>query len=272
MMTAGIDIGSATTKAVVLGDEGILLGYAVKPTGGNNRKTAETVLEEALGNARVGRDGVQQIVTTGYGRENIPFANRHITEITCHAMGVHSFFPEARTILDIGGQDTKGIQIDAEGKVLDFVMNDKCAAGTGRFLDVMAHALGMKVEDLATVSLQATSQIKISSMCTVFAESEVVSLVAKGVPTPDIVRGIHQAVAERSIILLKKLRFAQPIAMSGGVANNKGLVSSLEEKLETTLKISEHPQIMGAFGAAVLAQKSARTLRSKSQQRDAERP
>ncbi len=257
MITAGIDIGSATTKAVVLGDEKSLLAYSVKPTGGNNRKTAETVLEDALQKASLARERVERIFTTGYGRENIPFANRHITEITCHAMGVHSFFPEARTIIDIGGQDTKGIQIDAEGKVVEFVMNDKCAAGTGRFLEVMAHALGMKVEDLAGVSQQATSQIKISSMCTVFAESEVVSLVAKGVPTPDIVRGIHRAVAERSIILLKKMRFAQPIAMSGGVANNRGLVSSLEEKLEATLQIPTYPQIMGAFGAAALAQKSA---------------
>jgi predicted CoA-substrate-specific enzyme activase len=262
MITAGIDIGSATTKAVVLGDQKQLLGYSVKPTGGNNRKTAETVLDEALEKAGVSREGVQQIFTTGYGRENIPFAHRHMTEITCHAMGVHSFFPEARTIIDIGGQDTKGIQIDGDGKVVEFVMNDKCAAGTGRFLDVMAHALGMRVEDLAAVSQQSTAQVKISSMCTVFAESEVVSLVAKGVPAPDIVQGIHRAVAERSIILLKKMRFSQPIAMSGGVANNKGLVSSLEEKLQTTLKIPEHPQIMGAFGAAALAQKS--TAASKS--------
>jgi predicted CoA-substrate-specific enzyme activase len=257
MITAGIDIGSTTTKAVVLGEGRKLLGYSIKPTGGNNRRTAELVLEEAVGRARVTRDAVDQIFTTGYGRENIPFANRHITEITCHAMGVHAFCPEVRTIIDIGGQDTKGIQIDGEGKVVEFVMNDKCAAGTGRFLDVMAHALGMKVEDLASVSQQATSQIKISSMCTVFAESEVVSLVAKGVPAPDIVQGIHRAVAERSIILLKKLRFSKPIAMSGGVANNKGLVSSLEQKLEATLAIPEHPQIMGAFGAAALAQKAA---------------
>jgi (R)-2-hydroxyacyl-CoA dehydratese activating ATPase len=259
MITAGIDIGSTTTKAVILGPGKTLLGHAVKPTGGNNRQAAEQVLQEALGKAGVDRKDLAQVFTTGYGRENIPFANRQITEITCHAIGVHSVFPDVRMIVDIGGQDTKGIQIDAEGKVVEFVMNDKCAAGTGRFLDVMAHALGMKVGELADAAGQATNKVKISSMCTVFAESEVVSLVAKGVATADIVWGIHRAVAERSAILLKRLKNAQPIAMSGGVAYNRGLVASLEEKLETTLKIPEHPQIMGAFGAAALAQRSARS-------------
>lgn len=261
MITAGIDIGSTTTKAVVLGDDGRILGWAVKPTGGNNRRTAELVLDEAAATAGIGRDGVAQVFTTGYGRENVPFAARHVTEITCHAMGVHAACPEVRTIVDIGGQDTKGIQIDGEGKVVEFVMNDKCAAGTGRFLEVMAHALGMTVQDLAVASREATSRVKISSMCTVFAESEVVSLVAKGVPAPDIVWGIHQAVAERSVILLKKLRVAQPIAMSGGVANNRGLVTALEEKLGAPLRIPELPQIMGAVGAATLAQRSGRATR-----------
>lgn len=261
MITAGIDIGSTTTKAVVLGEGNALLGFAVKPTGGNNRRAAEEVLDQAAASAGVARGDLRQIFTTGYGRENIPFANKHVTEITCHAMGVHAFCPEVRTIVDIGGQDTKGIQIDGHGKVVEFVMNDKCAAGTGRFLEVMAHALGMTVQDLAEVSREATSRVKISSMCTVFAESEVVSLVAKGVPAPDIVWGIHQAVAERSVILLKKLRVAQPIAMSGGVANNRGLVSALEEKLGAPLRIPELPQIMGAVGAATLALRSGRAAR-----------
>jgi (R)-2-hydroxyacyl-CoA dehydratese activating ATPase len=261
MSTAGIDIGSTTTKAVVLDDDGKLLAHAVKPTGADNRKSAELVLEEALGAVGLHRDKLERIFTTGYGRENVPFADRHITEITCHAMGVHAHFPEVRMIIDIGGQDTKGIHVDGGGKVVDFVMNDKCAAGTGRFLDVMAHALGMKVQDLAGASRQATNKIKISSMCTVFAESEVVSLVAKGVPAPDIVWGIHQAVAERSVILLKKLKTPTPIAMSGGVANNGGLIAELEAKLETELKIPAHPQVIGAFGAATLAHRSARAER-----------
>ena len=256
MATAGIDIGSVTTKAAVLDQDFQLLSYAVMPTGGNNRKTAETVLKLALTRANIGKADVKQIIATGYGRENVSFADRHITEITCHAMGIYTLFPGARTIIDIGGQDTKGIQIDKEGRVINFIMNDKCAAGTGRFLDVMAHALEVQVEDLARLSQESKCSIKISSMCTVFTESEVISLVAKGASIPDIIKGIHDAVAERSVILLKKLNVCEPVAMSGGVANNKGLVGSLEEKLGTKIKIPEHPQIVGALGAAVLAQKS----------------
>ena len=256
MITAGIDIGSTTTKAVIVNHEGQLLGYSVIPTGGNNRKTAETVFAEAIIQADIGRDVVQQIYATGYGRENIPFADRHVTEITCHAMGIYKLFPGTKTIIDIGGQDTKGIQIDDEGKVMNFVMNDKCAAGTGRFLDVMAHALEVRVEDLTRLSQESTASVKISSMCTVFAESEVISQVAKGVPIPDIISGIHQAVAERSVILLRKLNIGAPIAMSGGVAKNRGLVSFLEEMLKTKINIPEYPQIVGAYGAAILAQRN----------------
>lgn len=254
MITAGIDIGSATTKAVILNQDYEIQGFSILPTGANNRETAKIVFFDALNQSGIQHDNISKIYTTGYGRENIPFADKHITEITCHAKGVHSFFPDAKTIIDIGGQDTKGIQIDANGKVLDFVMNDKCAAGTGRFLDVMARALDIDVDALTDLAQQSTKVIKISSLCTVFAESEVVSLVAKGVPASDIVKGIHDAVAERSIIMLKRLNVIEPIAMSGGVAQNKGLVLSLEAKLGTTINIPEFPQIIGAFGAAVLAQ------------------
>jgi predicted CoA-substrate-specific enzyme activase len=260
MITAGIDIGSATTKAVIINHDSRLLGYAVMPTGGDNRKTTETVFTQALTRADIQREDVQQIFSTGYGRENILFADKHVTEITCHAIGINFLFPDTKTILDIGGQDTKGIQVDNEGIVNNFVMNDKCAAGTGRFLDVMAHVLGVQVEDLTRFSQESKSSIKISSLCTVFAESEVISLVAKGVPISDIIKGIHDAVAERSIILLRKLNIAEPITMSGGVANNMGLVSSLEEKLETKIRIPEHPQIIGALGAAILAQKNKKAV------------
>lgn len=258
MITAGIDIGSATTKAVIVNQELKMLGFSVMPTGANNRETAETVFSAALDRSTLERERIQTLYTTGYGRENIPFADKHITEITCHAMGIHALFPDAKTIIDIGGQDTKGIEIDPQGKVINFVMNDKCAAGTGRFLDVMARALGMNVDDLARLSAESTKVIKISSMCTVFAESEVVSLVAKGALASDIVKGIHEAVAERSTIMLKRLKVKRPIAMSGGVAQNKGLVQSLESKLEAPIDIPEHPQIIGAFGAAVLAQMAKR--------------
>jgi predicted CoA-substrate-specific enzyme activase len=254
MITAGIDIGSTTTKAVLLNQDLKIIGFSLKPTGANNRETAKNVFYETLNQSGIQREHVFKIYTTGYGRENIPFADKHITEITCHAMGIHSFFPAAKTIIDIGGQDTKGIQIDKAGKVQNFVMNDKCAAGTGRFLDVMARALNIKVDALTDLAQQSTKIVKISSMCTVFAESEVVSLVAKGVPASDIIKGIHDAVAERSTIMLKRLNVMEPIAMSGGVAKNKGLVLCLEAKLGAAIKIPELPQFIGAVGAATLAQ------------------
>lgn len=254
VITAGIDSGSTTTKAVIMGDKCQLISYAVMPTGGNNQKTALDVFLQALTRANLVRESVQQIYATGYGRENIPFADRYITEITCHAIGIHNIFPDTKTVIDIGGQDTKGIQIDSAGKVINFIMNDKCSAGTGRFLDVMAHALGVDVKDLPHLSQQAQSVVKISSMCTVFAESEVISLVARGVPVSDIIQGIHHAVAERTYILLKRLSITGPVAMSGGVANNDGMVGSLEEKFNTKIKIPEYPQIIGAYGAAYLAQ------------------
>lgn len=258
MTTAGIDIGSTTTKAVIINREHWMIGYAVMPTGGNNRITAEKVFQEALSCANLKRGDVEYICATGYGRENVPFADRQVTEITCHAKGIHALFPGTRTIVDIGGQDTKSIQIDDTGRVVNFVMNDKCAAGTGRFLAVMANALGVSVEDLGNLSRKSTSEVKISSMCTVFAESEVVSLVAKGTPVPDIIRGIHNAIAVRSVILLKKLDTLEPVAMSGGVANNRGMVSCLEEKLNLKINIPEYPQIVGALGAAILARKNGK--------------
>lgn len=260
MITAGIDIGSSTTKAVILNQDGKLLGYDIMLTGGNNRETAEMVFKRALSRANIGKEDIRRIISTGYGRENIPFADRYVTEITCHARGIHLLFPGTNTIIDIGGQDTKGIKIDSEGSVMDFVMNDKCAAGTGRFLDVMARVLDVRLEDLGQLSQKATATIKISSMCTVFAESEVVSLVAKGTPVPDIITGVHDAIAERSAILIRKLNLVEPAAMSGGVANNKGMVKALEEKLKTTIKVPEHPQIVGALGAAIIAQNDKKAM------------
>jgi predicted CoA-substrate-specific enzyme activase len=255
MITSGIDIGSLSTKAVILDQSNQILGHMVLPTGGNNRETALKVFEEALNQANLRRNDIGRIIATGYGRENIPFADKRVTEITCHAVGIHFLFPGTNTIIDIGGQDTKGIQINSDGRVENFVMNDKCAAGTGRFLEVLANALGVSLQDLGQLSQQSTTSIKISSMCTVFAESEVVSLVAKGAPIPDIIRGIHDSIAERSVILLKKLNILEPISMSGGVAKNRGMVKALEKKLNTSINIPPHPQVVGALGAAIIAQR-----------------
>ncbi len=192
-------------------------------------------------------------MTTGYGRDNLPFSGKNITEITCHAAGVHFLFPGAATILDIGGQDSKVIRIDDHGRVVDFIMNDKCAAGTGRFLEVIAKALEVGLEDLGSISQQTENNVEISSMCTVFAETEVVSLVADDTPIPEIVRGVHNVIVERGEILLGKIGMIEPVAMSGGVALNIGVVKELETRLNLDLKISDNPQLIGALGAAVIA-------------------
>ena len=257
MITAGIDIGSLATKIVLLNGNAEILFKEIELTGGNNRKTAETLFKKSLENTNLSRKDVTYLMTTGYGRENIPFSDGHATEITCHAKGLSFLFPDARMIIDIGGQDSKAIHIDSIGKVKNFVMNDKCSAGTGRFLEVIANALGVALEEMGTISSKATNAIRISSMCTVFAESEVVSQVAKGSPVPDIIKGVHDAIAERTVTLLKRLGIIEPIAMTGGVAHNLGVVANLEKRLKKKLIIPENPQIIGALGAAIIARSRA---------------
>ncbi len=253
MITVGIDSGSLATKGVVLGDDRTILGSAIDLTGGRSRQSGERVYERVLGQAGLSEDDVDFVVTTGYGRDNLPFSGKNITEITCHAAGVHFLFPDAATILDIGGQDSKVIRIDDRGRVMDFIMNDKCAAGTGRFLEVIARALGVRLEELGSISQQTENNVEISSMCTVFAETEVVSLVADDTPIPEIVRGVHNVIVERGEILLGKVGMIEPVAMSGGVALNIGVVKALEKRLGLDLKISDNPQLIGALGAAVIA-------------------
>lgn len=256
MITIGIDSGSLTTKGVVL-KENKIQGFLVIKTGGDNQKSALNLYKQLLKKTQIQEKDISLILATGYGRENIPFSNSSITEITCHAMGMRFTLPEVKTILDIGGQDSKTIHVDEFGRSSDFIMNDKCAAGTGRFLEVLANALGVKLEQLGKLSEQSLSEIKISNMCTVFAESEVISLVAKGTPIQDIINGVHNAIAERSMTLLNRLGVSQPVAMSGGVAFNTGVVKSLEKMLQQKIFIPENPQIIGALGAAVIAQKKA---------------
>ncbi len=253
MITAGIDIGSLATKIVLLNYNTRIIFKAVALTGGNNQKTAETLFDQGLESADLDRKDIKYILTTGYGRENIPFSDGYATEISCHAKGLNFLFPDARMILDIGGQDSKAIHIDGSGSVQNFIMNDKCSAGTGRFLEVIANALGVPLKDMGDISSRSTNTIWISNMCTVFAESEVVSQVAKGSLVPDIINGVHDAIAGRSVSMLKRLGIIEPIAMTGGVAQNIGVVTSLEKKLNIKLIIPENPQIIGALGAAIIA-------------------
>jgi predicted CoA-substrate-specific enzyme activase len=197
-------------------------------------------------------------MTTGYGRNNIPFMDDEVSEITAHAKGAHFLFPEINTVLDIGGQDSKAIKLEEDGQISDFVMNDKCAAGTGRFLEVMAQALGLSLESLSDLSQLSSTPTVISSFCAVFAESEVVSLVGEGREKEDIARGIHEAIVVRTLTLLNRVKMSETIAMTGGVAKNKGLVKVLEDKLKLKLSIPEEPQIIGALGAALIAIKKYR--------------
>lgn len=250
---AGIDVGSLTTEAVLVRDQEIL-AYTIIRTGADAAGAAERALGEALEKAGLVRSDVVRCVATGYGRMLVPFAQRQVTEITCHARGACFFYPDARTVIDIGGQDSKVIRMEPDGSVGDFLMNDKCAAGTGRFLEVMAHALELSVEELGEVDLQAERAAEISSMCTVFAESEVVSLIARGVPRPEIVRGLHAAVAERTAALAHRLGVQPLVVMTGGVAKNRGVVAALAARLGVEILVPPEPQIVGALGAALIAQ------------------
>ncbi|RLB06850.1 MAG: 2-hydroxyglutaryl-CoA dehydratase [Deltaproteobacteria bacterium] len=254
MVVAGIDIGSLSTETVVFdGDRGIL-GYSIILTGGSSRDASRLSLEQAIRYANIDKAQIKRIVSTGCAREIADFADQRITEITCIAKGVSYLFPESRTIIDIGGQDTKVIRIDGKGRVLEFDMNDKCAAGTGRFLEVMAKALNVELDKMGERSLHYKNELKISSICTVFAESEVISLVSEGQQVEDILHAIHNAIADRTLGLLERIGEVEPqVVMTGGVAKNIGVVKALEDKLGMPLTIYYEPQIVGALGAALFA-------------------
>ena len=249
MYFAGIDIGSTMTKIVIMDDE--INSQVIGPTGAEHRHLANKVMEEALSKAGIAFDELTYVVATGYGRINVPFADKQITEITCHAKGVSSIFPSARTVIDIGGQDAKGIKI-AGGKVVNFVMNDKCAAGTGRFLEVIADALGLKLKEMGELSLQSKEKIRISNTCTIFAEQEIVSKIADGVPIEDILAGLHEAIASRVFHMAEKMKIEKDVAMTGGVAKNVGMVKALEDQLGFPVLIAREPLLTGAIGAAIL--------------------
>ena len=258
MFVAGIDIGSLTAKTVILDTDARVAGHALVPTGAISQRAGEISFETALKMAGIKASDIEYVLATGYGRKNIPFAKGEMTEITCHARGAHKIFPEVRTIVDIGGQDSKAISINETGVPTSFMMNDKCAADSGRFLEVMTRALEIELDRIKKLSLRSTKDIQISSMCTVFAESEVVSAVAKGHDPCDIVNGIHQAIAKRVAVLVDHVGVKERVMMSGGVAKNTGVVRALEKELHTTLLIPREPQLVGALGAALIALERSR--------------
>jgi len=252
---AGLDIGSLSTEVVVMGSRGIM-GYSIVSTGSSIQRAIQSSLDLALKHAGVTRSHLAATVATGYGRFNLPFPARQVTEITCHGRGARHLFPKTRTVIDLGGQDSKVIVLDDQGRVIDFVMNDKCAAGTGRFLEVMAGAMETRVEEMGSLSLQARKRISISSMCTVFAESEVVSLIAQGVNREDIIGGIHDSIASRIHGMAKRLRVEDEITFTGGVAKNLGMVQALKRRFKIHINLPQEPQIVGALGAALIAKDS----------------
>lgn len=250
---AGIDSGSTSTDVVILDRDKKMVTGVILPTGAGAAVGAERALEQALEQAGLARGDIDAIVTTGYGRTAIQDGDKSITEITCHARGAHYLDPNVRTVIDIGGQDSKVIRLDENGAVVNFVMNDKCAAGTGRFLEMMARTMEMGLDDMSKAGLHYKEDITISSMCTVFAESEVVSLIAQNKPTDDIVHGLNKAVASKTAALAKRVGGEERYMMTGGVSKNEGLVKTLEEKLGTTLVVSDKAQLCGALGAALFA-------------------
>ena len=253
---AGIDVGSLTAKCVLINDEGIL-SSSIIDTGVDSHKAGKTVFNKALQNIGCKTEEVIRIVGTGYGRVSLPFVNQAITELTCHAKGVNYLKPDIRTVIDIGGQDSKVIKLDKHGSMSDFAMNDRCAAGTGRFLEVMARALEVGIQDLGQISLCSRKPCLINNTCTVFAESEIISLLASGEKREDIAAGLHYGIARRVGNLVRRLGIKKSLGFVGGVAKNGGLRKALEDFLCVGFaSIDEDPQIVGALGAAVLAREN----------------
>lgn len=250
----GIDSGSTTTNGAAIDDNGNLLASSIVRTGARAGDAAQRVYDNLKSQLGANASRIQKIIATGYGRDHIDFADAVKTEISCHAKGAHFCNPEARTIIDIGGQDSKVICLDEDGNVMNFVMNDKCAAGTGRFLEMMAHTLEMSLDEMGEKGLTWKKDLTITSTCTVFAESEVVSLVAENSETNDIIHALDKSVAKKTRSMVKRVQGKAPYMMTGGVAKNKGVVKELERNLGAPLAVMEHPDLIGAIGAALFAQ------------------
>jgi predicted CoA-substrate-specific enzyme activase len=247
---AGIDVGSTMTKAVIL-NKGIIASV-IGPTGPEQRRLANKVMEEALIQAGISFQAITFVVSTGYGRINVPFADKQFTEITCHAKGIARLFPHARTLIDIGGQDVKGIQLDDTGKILDFVMNDKCAAGSGRFIEVIADTLGVPLDQVGDLSLRSETPAKISNICTIWAQQEVAASLAQRIPISDLLAGVHQSLADRIYRMVLRLKVEDAIIVTGGGGKNRGLLKALSQLLGREILVPEEPLITGAFGAALM--------------------
>ncbi|MFX0102662.1 MAG: acyl-CoA dehydratase activase [Candidatus Hodarchaeota archaeon] len=253
-LTCGIDIGSLATKIVFLQNSNIL-DYVIERSRHSFKERAKELVNDTLQKHGLSMSDVNSTLGTGYGRHSIKdiFGEAPVTEITAHAKGVHFLLPSVRTIVDMGGQDTKVIILGKGGKVIDFQMNDKCAAGTGRFLEVMAKTLEIELDQMGEMDAKSTKEITISSTCTVFAESEVISLIASGQSKPNIIHGIHKAIASRVNGMVRRVGIVEDVGFCGGVAKNKGMVRSLEKEIGKKLHVPDNPQITGALGSAIIA-------------------
>lgn len=258
-MFVGIDIGSVTTKAVIIDQYEKIREFSVIPTSSDRHKSGEDVLNLALDKIGKKRDSIHYIVSTGYGRRSFASSDKVLPEIICHAKGTKCLFPEVRTLVDIGGQDSKVIEMDEKGHVLKFEMNDKCAAGTGRFLEVLTERiLNIHIEELGPLSLKSKDPCVLSSVCTVFAESEVISYLSEKKAREDIAYGLHKAIARRVIGMGRSgsIKYKEPIIFTGGVAKNIGVIKAIEEELQKKVKTPEEPQITAALGAAIFAKEN----------------
>ncbi|HEY6968252.1 MAG TPA: acyl-CoA dehydratase activase [Candidatus Angelobacter sp.] len=254
-IAAGVDVGSTQTKAVLLTENGGIkvLGRALTDTGANVQRAAQNAFDQCCRAAKIDANEVGFVVGTGYGRYKISFGNAQMTEISCHARGAHFLCPGTRTVIDMGGQDSKAISVGASGEVLDFVMNDKCAAGTGRFLANAAEVMGISLDEIGPLALKAKRPVKITTVCTVFVESDILSYLAQGKRPEDILGGVHLAIAKRTLSLARRVPIEAEITMTGGVARNSGMVKALEEVLGRSMQVSPDAHFMGAVGAAIFA-------------------
>lgn len=250
---AGIDIGSTQAKGVILDEQGRLQGSAIIDMETNMGTAAEIVFQRALESAHLQASEVAFTVATGYGRYRVTFGDLQVTEISCHARGALADFPETRTVLDIGGQDTKAIRIGDAGEVIDFAMNDKCAAGTGRFLGAASFALEMPLSELGPLALKSRQPVRITTTCTVFAETEIIGHLAKGYLPEDVLMGMHHSIATRCASLVRRVGLAPQVTFTGGVSRNQAMVLLLQEVLGVPLNVSTRAQFMGAIGAALYA-------------------
>ena len=249
----GIDVGSTQTKSILVDRSRAIVSRALINTGAHVKRAGQRALDAILENSGVAREKVGFVVGTGYGRYKIEAGDAQVTEISCHARGAHMLFPGSRTVIDMGGQDTKAIKVGPDGDVVDFCMNDKCAAGTGRFLAGAADVLGLTLDDIGPISLRGQKPIRLTSVCTVFVESDILSYLAQKKKVEDILAGVHEAIATRTVGLIRRVGLEQEFTFTGGVARNVGMVKALETKLDVKLNISPDSQYTGALGAALFA-------------------